>query len=104
MGAALELFVNRFRDSIGRKVDLGLVGENGVVHPSLEVSTACRCCSISGHTQKTVWDVYTHISTYRSLKSCRNLKWQFSVSNFFVSLYVGALEWARLLTPHVQAV
>lgn len=38
VGAALELFVNRFRDSIGRKVDLGLVGENGVVHPSLEES------------------------------------------------------------------
>ncbi|KAJ6668390.1 hypothetical protein lerEdw1_015767 [Lerista edwardsae] len=38
VGTALEMFVSKFRDSMGRKVDLGLVGENGVVHPSLEES------------------------------------------------------------------
>uniref|UniRef100_A0A8C3SYT9 Complex I assembly factor ACAD9, mitochondrial n=1 Tax=Chelydra serpentina TaxID=8475 RepID=A0A8C3SYT9_CHESE len=36
VGVALEIFVNQFRDSMGRKVDLGLVGKDGVVHPSLE--------------------------------------------------------------------
>uniref|UniRef100_A0A8C0QKG7 Complex I assembly factor ACAD9, mitochondrial n=1 Tax=Chelonoidis abingdonii TaxID=106734 RepID=A0A8C0QKG7_CHEAB len=39
VGVALEIFVNKFRDSMGRKVDLGLVGKDGVAHPSLEVST-----------------------------------------------------------------
>uniref|UniRef100_A0A8C3T1I2 Complex I assembly factor ACAD9, mitochondrial n=1 Tax=Chelydra serpentina TaxID=8475 RepID=A0A8C3T1I2_CHESE len=38
VGVALEIFVNQFRDSMGRKVDLGLVGKDGVVHPSLEES------------------------------------------------------------------
>ncbi|XP_042311419.1 complex I assembly factor ACAD9, mitochondrial isoform X2 [Sceloporus undulatus] len=36
VSVALNIFVNKFRDSIGRKVDLGLVGKDGVVHPSLE--------------------------------------------------------------------
>ncbi|XP_060621957.2 complex I assembly factor ACAD9, mitochondrial [Anolis sagrei] len=35
---ALNVFFNKFRDSMGRKVDLGLVGKDGVVHPSLEES------------------------------------------------------------------
>ncbi|XP_073208322.1 complex I assembly factor ACAD9, mitochondrial isoform X2 [Lepidochelys kempii] len=39
VGVALEIFVNKFRDSMGRKVDLGLVGKDGVVHPSLEESS-----------------------------------------------------------------
>ncbi|KAM7169961.1 complex I assembly factor ACAD9, mitochondrial isoform 2-T2 [Macrochelys suwanniensis] len=38
VGMALEIFVNQFRDSMGRKVDLGLVGKDGVAHPSLEES------------------------------------------------------------------
>nr|XP_028574790.1 acyl-CoA dehydrogenase family member 9, mitochondrial isoform X3 [Podarcis muralis] len=36
VGLALNVFVNKFRDSMGRTVDLGLVGQDGVVHPSLE--------------------------------------------------------------------
>ncbi|CAM4578989.1 unnamed protein product [Lepidochelys olivacea] len=39
VGVALEIFVNKFRDSMGRKMDLGLVGKDGVVHPSLEESS-----------------------------------------------------------------
>ncbi|CAM4589255.1 unnamed protein product [Caretta caretta] len=39
VSVALEIFVNKFRDSMGRKVDLGLVGKDGVVHPSLEESS-----------------------------------------------------------------
>ncbi|XP_043407112.1 complex I assembly factor ACAD9, mitochondrial isoform X2 [Chelonia mydas] len=39
VGVALEIFVNKFRDSMGRKVDLGLVGEDGVAHPSLKESS-----------------------------------------------------------------
>nr|XP_028574788.1 acyl-CoA dehydrogenase family member 9, mitochondrial isoform X1 [Podarcis muralis] len=38
VGLALNVFVNKFRDSMGRTVDLGLVGQDGVVHPSLEES------------------------------------------------------------------
>ncbi|XP_061474129.1 complex I assembly factor ACAD9, mitochondrial [Rhineura floridana] len=38
VGVAWSVFINRFRDSMGRKVDLGFVGKNGVVHPSLEES------------------------------------------------------------------
>lgn len=38
VGVLLEMFVNKFRDSMGRKVDLGLVGKDGVAHPSLEES------------------------------------------------------------------
>uniref|UniRef100_A0A8C3S819 Complex I assembly factor ACAD9, mitochondrial n=2 Tax=Chelydra serpentina TaxID=8475 RepID=A0A8C3S819_CHESE len=38
VGVALEIFVNQFRDIMGRKVDLGLVGKDGVAHPSLEES------------------------------------------------------------------
>ncbi|KAH0630094.1 hypothetical protein JD844_012719 [Phrynosoma platyrhinos] len=38
VSVALNIIVNRLRDSIGRKVDLGLVGKDGVVHPSLEES------------------------------------------------------------------
>ncbi|NXM05042.1 ACAD9 dehydrogenase, partial [Tyrannus savana] len=38
VGVALGEFVNRMRDVMGRKVDLGLVGDTGVVHPSLQES------------------------------------------------------------------
>ncbi|XP_034962168.1 complex I assembly factor ACAD9, mitochondrial isoform X1 [Zootoca vivipara] len=38
VGVALNMFVNTLRNSIGRTVDLGLVGQDGVVHPSLEES------------------------------------------------------------------
>ncbi|NWI58535.1 ACAD9 dehydrogenase, partial [Calyptomena viridis] len=38
VGVALGEFLNKFRDVMGRKVDLGLVGDRGVVHPSLEES------------------------------------------------------------------
>ncbi|XP_048347747.1 complex I assembly factor ACAD9, mitochondrial [Sphaerodactylus townsendi] len=41
VGVALGMFVKRIRDSLGRKVDLGLLGKDGksgVVHPSLEES------------------------------------------------------------------
>ncbi|KYO29859.1 complex I assembly factor ACAD9, mitochondrial [Alligator mississippiensis] len=34
----LTTFLGQFQDSIGRKVDLGLVGDKGVIHPSLEES------------------------------------------------------------------
>ncbi|NWJ09880.1 ACAD9 dehydrogenase, partial [Crypturellus undulatus] len=38
IGVALGEFLSRFRDTMGRKVDYGLVGERGVVHPSLQES------------------------------------------------------------------
>ncbi|XP_077181751.1 complex I assembly factor ACAD9, mitochondrial [Paroedura picta] len=38
IGMALGMIVSRVHDSIGRKVDLGLVGQDGVSHPSLEAS------------------------------------------------------------------
>lgn len=38
------MVIDRIHDSIGRKVDLGLVGQDGVAHPSLEVSNACGSC------------------------------------------------------------
>ncbi|XP_068763511.1 complex I assembly factor ACAD9, mitochondrial [Struthio camelus] len=38
VSVALEEFLSKFRDVMGRKVDYGLVGERGVVHPSLEAS------------------------------------------------------------------
>ncbi|KAL8212451.1 UNVERIFIED_CONTAM: Acyl-CoA dehydrogenase member 9, mitochondrial [Gekko kuhli] len=38
VGTAFGMFIDRLHDSIGRKVDLGLVGKDGVVHPSLEES------------------------------------------------------------------
>ncbi|XP_062476602.1 complex I assembly factor ACAD9, mitochondrial [Pezoporus occidentalis] len=38
VGVALGEFVNKLRDTMGRKVDLGLVGDRGVVHPSLQES------------------------------------------------------------------
>ncbi|XP_025922194.1 acyl-CoA dehydrogenase family member 9, mitochondrial isoform X2 [Apteryx rowi] len=38
VGVALEEFLSKFQDMMGRKVDYGLVGERGVVHPSLEAS------------------------------------------------------------------
>lgn len=37
MGVALGEFLNKLRDTMGRKVDYGLVGDRGVVHPSLQV-------------------------------------------------------------------
>ncbi|NWY33496.1 ACAD9 dehydrogenase, partial [Pheucticus melanocephalus] len=36
VGVALGEFLTRLQDSLGRKVDLGLVGDRGVVHPSLQ--------------------------------------------------------------------
>lgn len=46
VGLVLETFMKRLYDSFNPKVDLGLVGKDGVAHPSLEVSNACRCCNI----------------------------------------------------------
>uniref|UniRef100_A0A8C8SJL1 Complex I assembly factor ACAD9, mitochondrial n=1 Tax=Pelusios castaneus TaxID=367368 RepID=A0A8C8SJL1_9SAUR len=36
VGTALQMLASKLRDSVGRKVDLGLVGEGGVTHCSLE--------------------------------------------------------------------
>ncbi|XP_032851702.2 complex I assembly factor ACAD9, mitochondrial isoform X3 [Tyto alba] len=38
VGVALGEFLNKLRDTMGRKVDYGLVGDGGVVHPSLQES------------------------------------------------------------------
>uniref|UniRef100_A0A803WEK3 Acyl-CoA dehydrogenase family member 9 n=1 Tax=Ficedula albicollis TaxID=59894 RepID=A0A803WEK3_FICAL len=38
MGVALGEFLTRLQETLGRKVDLGLVGDRGVVHPSLQES------------------------------------------------------------------
>ncbi|NWR77223.1 ACAD9 dehydrogenase, partial [Centropus unirufus] len=38
VGVALGEFLNKLRDTMGRKVDYGLVGDSGVVHPSLQES------------------------------------------------------------------
>nr|XP_033782043.1 complex I assembly factor ACAD9, mitochondrial [Geotrypetes seraphini] len=38
VGVAVGMFVKKLRDSLGRKVDFGLTGKEGVVHPSLEES------------------------------------------------------------------
>ncbi|NWX85254.1 ACAD9 dehydrogenase, partial [Nothoprocta ornata] len=38
IGVALGEVFSRFQDTVGRKVDYGLVGERGVVHPSLQAS------------------------------------------------------------------
>ncbi|XP_071611557.1 complex I assembly factor ACAD9, mitochondrial isoform X2 [Heliangelus exortis] len=38
VGVALGEFLNKLRDVMGRKVDYGLVGKHGVVHPSLQES------------------------------------------------------------------
>ncbi|KAF4803909.1 Acyl-CoA dehydrogenase family member 9, mitochondrial [Turdus rufiventris] len=38
MGVALGEFLTRLQDTLGRKVDLGLIGDRGVVHPSLQES------------------------------------------------------------------
>ncbi|XP_048172040.1 LOW QUALITY PROTEIN: complex I assembly factor ACAD9, mitochondrial [Corvus hawaiiensis] len=38
VGVALGEFLTRLQDTLGRKVDLGLVGDRGVVHPSLQES------------------------------------------------------------------
>ncbi|NXV51410.1 ACAD9 dehydrogenase, partial [Uria aalge] len=38
MGVALGEFLNKLRDTMGRKVDYGLVGDRGVAHPSLQES------------------------------------------------------------------
>ncbi|KAF1657014.1 Acyl-CoA dehydrogenase family member 9, mitochondrial, partial [Eudyptes chrysocome] len=37
VGVALGEFLSKLRDTMGRKVDYGLVGDRGVVHPSLQV-------------------------------------------------------------------
>uniref|UniRef100_A0A8C9TS24 Complex I assembly factor ACAD9, mitochondrial n=1 Tax=Scleropages formosus TaxID=113540 RepID=A0A8C9TS24_SCLFO len=39
IGVALQMFGKKLRDSISTKVDLGLTGKDGVVHPSLTEST-----------------------------------------------------------------
>ncbi|NWV01414.1 ACAD9 dehydrogenase, partial [Upupa epops] len=39
VGIALVEFLNKFRDMMGRKVDYGLVGDQGVAHPSLQESS-----------------------------------------------------------------
>lgn len=50
MGVALGEFLTRLQDTLGRKVDLGLIGDRGVVHPSLQVmasllsSHVCSLC------------------------------------------------------------
>uniref|UniRef100_A0A8C3NC58 Uncharacterized protein n=1 Tax=Geospiza parvula TaxID=87175 RepID=A0A8C3NC58_GEOPR len=36
VGVALGEFLTRLQESLGKKVDLGLVGDHGVVHPSLQ--------------------------------------------------------------------
>ncbi|NXX42778.1 ACAD9 dehydrogenase, partial [Tricholaema leucomelas] len=38
VGVALGEFMNKFRDTMGRKVDYGLAGDRGVAHPSLQES------------------------------------------------------------------
>ncbi|XP_075015513.1 complex I assembly factor ACAD9, mitochondrial isoform X4 [Calonectris borealis] len=38
VGVALGEFLSKLRDTMGRKVDYGLVGDRGVVHPSLQES------------------------------------------------------------------
>ncbi|NWT13490.1 ACAD9 dehydrogenase, partial [Vireo altiloquus] len=38
VGVALGEFLTRLQDTLGRKVDLGLLGDRGVVHPSLQES------------------------------------------------------------------
>ncbi|XP_053577024.1 complex I assembly factor ACAD9, mitochondrial [Bombina bombina] len=38
VGVAFEMFSKKLKDSLGRKVNLGLTGPEGVVHPSLEES------------------------------------------------------------------
>ncbi|KAM6325178.1 complex I assembly factor ACAD9, mitochondrial isoform 1-T1 [Podargus strigoides] len=38
VGVALAELLNKLRDTMGRTVDLGLVGDRGVVHPSLQES------------------------------------------------------------------
>ncbi|NWR58587.1 ACAD9 dehydrogenase, partial [Bucorvus abyssinicus] len=38
VGVALGEFLSKLRDAMGRKVDYGLVGDRGVVHPSLQES------------------------------------------------------------------
>lgn len=37
VGLALGEFLAKLRDTMGRKVDYGLVGDRGVAHPSLQV-------------------------------------------------------------------
>lgn len=41
---ALGEFLTRLQDTLGRKVDLGLVGDSGVVHPSLQVRASLLVC------------------------------------------------------------
>ncbi|XP_053324580.1 complex I assembly factor ACAD9, mitochondrial [Spea bombifrons] len=38
VGVVMEMLSKKFRDSIGRSINLGLTGKDGVVHPSLEES------------------------------------------------------------------
>lgn len=49
VGVALGEFLTRLQDTLGRKVDLGLTGDRGVVHPSLQVRASVlsfRVCSL----------------------------------------------------------
>lgn len=38
LGVVLEMLGKRLRDTVNKKVDFGLTGKDGVVHPSLMVS------------------------------------------------------------------
>uniref|UniRef100_A0A8C3UHH7 Complex I assembly factor ACAD9, mitochondrial n=1 Tax=Catharus ustulatus TaxID=91951 RepID=A0A8C3UHH7_CATUS len=58
MGVALGEFLTRLQDTLGRKVDLGLIGDRGVVHPSLQESA-----------KKLEENVYYFGSTVRGLLS-----------------------------------
>lgn len=39
VGVVFEILGKKLKDSMGRTVDYGLTGKDGVVHPSLTVST-----------------------------------------------------------------
>lgn len=38
VGVVFEILGKKLKDSVGRSVDYGLTGQDGVVHPSLTVS------------------------------------------------------------------
>lgn len=38
VGVVFEMLGKKLKDSMGRKIDYGLTGKDGVVHPSLTVS------------------------------------------------------------------
>ena len=43
---ALAEFLSKLQDTMGKKVDYGLVGDGGVVHPSLQVRGGGGQCSL----------------------------------------------------------